>query len=192
MTDREPAVDVAVCVYCASRDVPQEHLDLAASVGKAIADRGWTLVSGGGRVSMMGEVARATRAGGGRTVGVIPRALVDLEVADSEADELLVVDTMRERKGLMDAHASAFLTLPGGVGTCEELFEVWTSHYIGMHTKPVVILDPNGHYKKLLEWVQEMVDTGFASQRSLDSLIRVTDVEAALDACGGAGIPAGD
>ena len=132
---------------------------------------------------MMGEVARATRAGGARTVGVIPRALVDREVADDDADELLVVDTMRERKGLMDAHATAFLTLPGGIGTCEELFEVWTSRYIGMHEKPVVILDPDGHYDGMLAWVRRLVADGFASQRSLDALVVVTDVEAALDAC---------
>lgn len=173
----------AVCVYCASGPVDQRYLDLAAEVGSGIAKRGWTLVSGGGRVSMMGEVARATRAGGGRSVGVIPRALVDLEVADDDADELLVVDTMRERKGLMDAHASAFLALPGGIGTCEELFEVWTSRYIGMHSKPVVILDPDGHYRGMLDWVRGLVADGFASQRSLDALTIVTEVDAALDAC---------
>ncbi|QUH00278.1 TIGR00730 family Rossman fold protein [Saccharopolyspora erythraea] len=179
----EESATVAVCVYCASRPVPQHHLDLAAEVGTGIAKRGWSLVSGGGRVSMMGEVTRAARAGGARTVGVIPRALVDLEVADSDSDELLVVDTMRERKGLMDAHASAFLALPGGIGTCEELFEVWTSRYLGMHAKPVVLLDPEGHYRGLLDWLHGMVDSGFASSSSLDALTVVTDVEAALDAC---------
>lgn len=183
MTERKSDAEISICVYCASRAVPQEHLDLAAEVGTAIAERGWTLVSGGGRVSMMGEVARAARAGGARTVGVIPRALVEREVADDDADELLVVDNMRERKGLMDAHASAFLALPGGIGTCEELFEVWTSRYIGMHAKPVVVLDPTGHYKGLLDWLHEMVEKGFASQHSLDSLTVVTDVRAALDAC---------
>ena len=175
----------AVCVYCASGPVEQRHLALAAEVGAGIAARGWTLVSGGGRVSMMGEVAKAARAAGGRSVGVIPRALVDMEVADEESDELLVVDTMRERKGLMDAHASAFLALPGGIGTCEELFEVWTSRYIGMHGKPVVLLDPEGHYKGLLDWVRGLVSDGFASQRALDALTVVTDVDAALEACAG-------
>lgn len=174
---------LAVCVYCASRAVPQRHLDLAADVGTSIARRQWTLVSGGGRVSMMGEVARAARLGGARTVGVMPKALVDREVADTEADELLVVDDMRERKGLMDAHANAFLALPGGIGTCEELFEVWTSYYIGMHAKPVVVLDPEGHYDGLLTWLRGMVDSGFASQHSLDALVVTKDVEAALDAC---------
>ena len=183
LTSDESIVDISVCVYCASRPVPQRYLDLAAEVGTAVAKRGWSLVSGGGRVSMMGEVTRAARAGGARTVGVMPRALVEREVADSDSDELLVVDTMRERKGLMDAHASAFLALPGGIGTCEELFEVWTSRYIGMQAKPVVVLDPDGHYGGMLDWLRGMVDTGFASQHSMDSLAVVTDVEAALDAC---------
>ncbi|MBB5153417.1 LOG family protein [Saccharopolyspora phatthalungensis] len=182
-TTGEATVDVSVCVYCASRPVPQQHLDLAAEVGTKIAKRGWTLVSGGGRVSMMGEVARAARAGDGRTVGVIPRALVDREVADTDADELLVVDTMRERKGLMDAHATSFLALPGGIGTCEELFEIWTARYIGLHAKPVVLLDPDGHYRGLLDWLHGLVDSGFAAQHSLDVLTVATDVDEALDAC---------
>ncbi|MBA8822934.1 hypothetical protein FHX42_000263 [Saccharopolyspora lacisalsi] len=176
---------VAVCVYCASSPVEQRYLDLAAEVGSGVAKRGWNLVSGGGRVSMMGEVARSARLGGARTVGVIPQELVDREVADTAAEELLVVDDMRERKGLMDAHATAFLALPGGIGTCEELFEVWTSRYIGMHTKPVVLLDPDGHYRGLLEWVRGLAGTGFASQRSLDALTVATDVTTALDACAG-------
>ncbi|SDJ70358.1 hypothetical protein SAMN04487820_101377 [Actinopolyspora mzabensis] len=177
------AGQVTVCVYCASRPVPERYVRLAGEVGAGIAERGWRLVSGGGRVSMMGEVARAARADGARTVGVIPRELVDREVADTEADELLVVDTMRERKGLMDAHATAFLALPGGIGTCEELFEVWTSRYIGMHTKPVVLLDPDGHYRGLLDWTRELVDSGFASRESLDALTVAEDVTTALRAC---------
>lgn len=182
MNTKESTTMNAVCVYCASRPVPQRYLDLAADMGSSIAKRDWTLVSGGGRVSMMGEVARAARAGGARTIGVIPRALVEQEIADTEADELLVVDTMRERKGLMDEHASAFIAMPGGIGTCEELFEVWTSRYIGMHEKPVVLLDPDGHYAGMLTWLRGMVESGFASQRSLDVLTVATDVQQALDA----------
>jgi len=126
----------AVCVYCGSfATVPPRFLDVAHAVGKGIADRGWSLVWGGGRTSMMGALARAARENGARTVGVIPRALVAPEIADHDADELLVVDTMRERKELMDAHANAFLALPGGLGTCEELFEVWTSRYLAMHER---------------------------------------------------------
>jgi uncharacterized protein (TIGR00730 family) len=173
-----------ICVYCASIEtIPARYPELAAAVGKEIAARGWELVSGGGRRSMMGAVALAARAGGARTTGVIPRAMVDREWADHDSDELLVVDTMRERKALMEAHADAFLALPGGVGTCEELFEVWTSGYLGMHDRPVVVLDPDGHYAGLLEWVRGLAVGGFVQQAALDRLVVVADVAAALDAC---------
>jgi len=163
--------------------VPAHYLRLAADVGAAVARRGWQLVSGGGHVSMMGAVAHAARDAGGRTLGVIPRALVDLEVADTDADELLVTDTMRERKALMEAHADAFLALPGGIGTCEELFEVWTSRVLGMHAKPVVVLDPDGHYAGLLDWLDGLRERGFVSAAGLTTLLVVSDVDAALDAC---------
>ena len=145
--------------------------------------RGWELVTGGGRVSMMGAVAAAARAGGARTVGVIPRALIGREVADEGVDELLVTETMRERKALMEAHADAFLTLPGGIGTCEEFFEVWTSGTLGMHDKPVVLLDPDGHYDGLLRWLRGLGEGGFLHGDALARVTVVHDVEAALDAC---------
>lgn len=171
-------------MYCGSSSgVPGHYLELATEVGAGIAKRGWQLISGGGHVSMMGAVAHATRAGGGRTVGVIPRALVDLEVADTDADELLVTETMRERKALMDAHADAFLALPGGIGTCEELFEAWSLRALGMHAKPVVLLDPDGHYAGLLDWLDGLRERRFVSAAGLATLLVFSDVEAALDAC---------
>lgn len=176
-----------VCVYCASGPVAAQHLALAAAVGTGIAARGWGLVSGGGHVSMMGAVAEATRAGGGHTTGVIPQALVDREVADTAADELVVTATMRERKAVMDSRAHAFLTLPGGLGTLEELFETWTAGYLGLHAKPVVLLDPEGHYDGLLAWLEGLRNTGFASDRGLDHLVVTRDLDAALDACAPAG-----
>ncbi|MFC7660078.1 TIGR00730 family Rossman fold protein [Pseudonocardia benzenivorans] len=163
--------------------MPDRYVDLATQVGTAIAARGWDLVSGGGRVSMMGAVATAARAGGSRTIGVIPRSLVDREVADTAADELLVTDTMRERKALMEAHAGAFLALPGGIGTCEELFEVWTAATLGMHDKPVVLLDPDDHWSGLLDWLAALVRRGFAGRAALDRLVVTADVSRALDAC---------
>ncbi len=173
-----------ICVYCASIEgIAPQHGELAAEVGREIAARGWELVSGGGRASMMGAVAAAARDGGARTTGVIPHSMVAREWADHDSDELLVVDTMRERKALMEAHADAFLALPGGIGTCEELFEVWTSGYLGMHHKPVVLLDPGDHYKGLLSWVQGLVHSGFVRPEALARLVVTTDVRAALDAC---------
>ncbi|HEY2192951.1 MAG TPA: TIGR00730 family Rossman fold protein [Actinomycetospora sp.] len=175
-------MSLAVCVFCASGRVAPEHLALAGEVGAGIAARGWTLVSGGGRVGMMGEVARAARAGGAHTVGVIPTGLVDREVADDESDELVVVAGMRERKAEMDARCDAVLALPGGLGTLEELFETWTARYLGMHSKPVVLCDPHGHYEGLLRWVDDLTGTGFVSAASLDALVRTTTPGAALDA----------
>ncbi|WP_367132259.1 TIGR00730 family Rossman fold protein [Saccharothrix sp. HUAS TT1] len=175
---------ITVTVYCGSlKTVPRSYLDLAADVGARIAARGWSLTWGGGRTSMMGEVARAAREGGARTTGVIPRGLVDRELADSDADDLLVVETMRDRKALMEAHGDAFLALPGGIGTCEELFEVWTSRVLSVHAKPVVVLDVDGHYQGLVAWLDELRERGFVSRFAMDSLVVTDDVEAALDAC---------
>lgn len=171
----------AVCVYCASSSrVPQEYVDVATQVGAALAARGHSLVSGGGRVSMMGAVARAARAGGARTVGVIPRALVDVEVGDTDG-VLVVTADMRERKGLMDERSDAFLCLAGGIGTLEELFEVWTSRSLGMHVKPVVVLDTDGLYAPLRLQLEVMADRGFVRPQALAALQWATTVDEALD-----------
>ena len=179
----KPGREWAVCVYCASGPTHPELLTLAGRVGEAIAERGWTLVSGGGNVSAMGALAGAARARGGHTVGVIPKALVHREVADTEADELIVTDSMRERKQVMEDRADAFIALPGGIGTLEEFFEAWTAGYLGMHNKPVVMLDPIGHYDGLLAWLYGMVDNGYVAQAALDRLIVVDDVDAAIAVC---------
>ncbi|WP_370654875.1 TIGR00730 family Rossman fold protein [Prescottella sp. R16] len=173
----------AVCVYCASGPVDDRYLALAAEVGTEIGRRGWQLVSGGGNVSMMGAVATAAREAGAWTVGVIPKALVHKEVADVDADELIVTDTMRERKRIMDERADAFVTLPGGIGTLEELFETWTAGYLGIHDKPVVLLDPVDHFRGLLDWLEGLKPGGFVAQRALDGLVVTSDVESAMDAC---------
>jgi uncharacterized protein (TIGR00730 family) len=170
-----------VCVYCASSEsIDAGYVDLAREVGGRLAAGGHALVSGGGRVSMMGAVAAAARAGGAHTVGVIPEHLVPYEVADTEADELLVVETMRERKREMDDRADAFLALPGGIGTLEELFEVWTSASLGMHGKPVIVLDPDGFYAPLWDYLESLRGKGFVRQAALDTLHRVTSVEEAF------------
>ncbi|MFN8226913.1 MAG: TIGR00730 family Rossman fold protein [Mycobacterium sp.] len=175
--------EFAVCVYCASGPTHPGLLALAERLGVAVADRGWTLVSGGGNVSAMGAVAHGARSRGGRTVGVIPKALVHRELADVDADELIVTDTMRQRKQVMEDRADAFVALPGGIGTLEELFETWTAGYLGMHEKPVVLLDPDGHYDGLLAWLDGLRDGGYVAQGALDRLLTVRDVDAALDLC---------
>lgn len=173
----------AVCVYCASGPTDPGLLTLARQVGMGIAERGWVLVSGGGNVSAMGAVAGGARGRGGKTVGVIPKKLVHRELADVDADELIVTDTMRQRKQTMEDRADAFLTLPGGIGTLEELFETWTAGYLGMHDKPVVMLDPDGHYDGLLRWLEDLVAPGYVHRAALERLRVVRDVDAALDLC---------
>ena len=180
-----PVAGRRVCVYCASSTHDPRLLAVATEVGDAIARRGWALVSGGGNGSMMGAVAEAARAGGARTVGVIPEGLRVREVADTSADELVVVTTMRERKREMEERSDAFLTLPGGIGTMEEMFEVWTSASLGFHHKPVVLYDPIGFYTPLLDWVGGLADSGLVKTHALDCLGVCDDLETALDAWGG-------
>lgn len=170
-------------MYCAASPNHPELLSLARRVGEGIAERGWTLVSGGGNVSAMGAVAAGARSRGGRTVGVIPKALVHRELADVEADELVVTDTMRERKQVMEDRSDAFLALPGGIGTLEELFESWTAGYLGMHDKPLVLLDPTGHYDGLLRWLDSLVSGGYVARAALERLVVVRGIDAALESC---------
>ena len=172
----------AICVFCSSSGrIDRSYVELAAAVGTELARRGHTLVSGGGSVSCMGAVARAARTGGARTVGVVPRVLVDLEVADHDADELVVTPDMRSRKGVMDERADAFLTLPGGLGTLEELLEIWVSRTLAMHGKPVVVLDPGGLYDPLRAQVDLLVERGFVRPGARDAVHWVREIGAAFD-----------
>ena len=172
----------AICVYCASGTrIDASYVALAAEVGAELARRGHSLVSGGGELSMMGAVARAAREGGARTVGVIPRGLLDKEVGDRGADELVVVDDMRTRKGLMDARSDAFLALPGGLGTLEELLEVWVARSLGMHVKPVVALDVDGLYAPLQAQVALLAERGFVRRPAVSALQWAGSVGEALD-----------
>ncbi|PWJ56182.1 hypothetical protein SAMN06264364_101157 [Quadrisphaera granulorum] len=173
----------AIAVYCsASERIDPRHVQLAAEVGSLIAARGHSLVSGGGSVSMMGAVAKATREGGGRTYGVIPRALLEKEVGDRYADELVVTEGMRERKGLMDDAADAFVVLPGGLGTLEELLEVWSAKALALHGKPVVVCDPTGVLAPLREAVEALVVGGFVQRAAADEVVWTASAAEALDA----------
>lgn len=168
-------------MYCASSEaIDPGYQELATQVGRRLAGEGHSLISGGGRVSMMGAVARAAREGGAYTVGVIPVHLMPLEVADTEADDLVIVETMRERKRVMDERADAFLALPGGIGTLEELFEVWTSATLGMHDKPVVVLDPDGFYDPLWAFLEDLRGRGFVRETALATLRRASTVDDAF------------
>jgi uncharacterized protein (TIGR00730 family) len=171
-----------ICVYCASSErIDPRYIELATQVGTEIARRGYGLVSGGGSVSCMGAVARAVRTGGGHTTGVIPQALVDMEVADGDADELVVTRDLRERKGEMDARSDGFLALPGGLGTLDEIFEIWVSRTLGMHDKPLVVLDPDGVFAMMRAQVDDLVLRGFARPAVRDAIQWATEVGEAFD-----------
>lgn len=129
---------------------------------------------------MMGELARSARGAGGHTIGVIPDALLAMEVADHDSDELVVTRDMRQRKGIMDERSDAFLALPGGIGTLEELVEAWSARSLNMHHKPVVVLDPWGDFSLLRELVGSWQERGFVKQPAIDHVQWAADVEAAL------------
>lgn len=170
-----------IAVYCSSSPlIDQKYIDLSHDLGAAIARSGAELVSGGGHISSMGAVSRGARSEGGKTIGIIPQKLVDIEFADHDNDELLVVDTMRTRKGKIEELADAFIALPGGLGTLEELIEIWVGRYLGFHQKPIVILDPFGIYTKLHELVIELEDAHFVKEGMRDLVLWANTIEEAL------------
>lgn len=151
-----------IAVYCASSTaVPPEALKLGFDLGAEIAKRGHELVWGGGAISVMGEVARGARAQGGATIGVIPEKLTNVEFIDKEASKMHVVADMRERKGLIEKISDGFIALPGGLGTLEELFEIWVGRYLGFHNKPIAVLDPYGVYNSLRSALGDLTEQKF-------------------------------
>lgn len=152
----------SICVYCGSRPGTNPlYSEAARQVGTWIASHGGQLVYGGGRNGLMGIVADATLAAGGRVVGIIPKALVEKEWAHTSCTELHIVENMHERKRMMAERADAFLALPGGIGTLEELFEVWTWRQLAYHDKPIGLLNTEGYYQGMLAFLQNSVDNGF-------------------------------
>ena len=159
----------SICVYCGSKPgADPSYAALATEVGHWIGSHGGQLVYGGGRNGLMGIVADSTRAAGGRVVGIIPRALVEREWAHEGCDELHIVDTMHERKGMMMERADAFVALPGGIGTFEELFEVWAWRQLGYHDKPIGILNAGRYYEQMMAFMQQVVREGFMGEWQMD------------------------
>jgi uncharacterized protein (TIGR00730 family) len=156
----------SLCVFCGSNPgASPAYAEAAARMGSLLAERGITLVYGGGRVGLMGVLADAALAAGGRAIGVIPRALEAREVAHTGLTELRVVSSMHERKALMSELADGFIALPGGIGTMEEWFEVWTWGQLGIHPKPLGMLNVSGYYDHLLAFFDRMVEDRFLSGR---------------------------
>ena len=177
-----PQEPFTLCVYCGSRDGARPaYAEAARKVGEAIGRRGWQLVYGGGNVGLMGRVADAALASGARVVGVIPRTLLEREVGHRQLHELHVVETMHERKRLMAERARAFLALPGGIGTLEELFEVWTWRHLGYHDQPIGLLDVEGYWEGLLGFMDHTEQQGFVSEAQRRSIETGPDVDALLD-----------
>lgn len=151
-----------IAVYCASSTaVSPDNLSLGFDLGAAIAKKGHELVWGGGAISVMGEVAKGARAHGGRTIGVIPERLMNVEFIDHDSTELHVVSDMRERKGLIEKLSDSFIALPGGIGTLEEFFEIWVGRYLGFHSKPIAVLDPANVYGSLRNALNDLTQKNF-------------------------------
>ena len=177
-----PSPTLSLCVYCGARTGTDASFErVAAEVGREIGRRGWRLVYGGGQVGLMGVVADATLQSGGQVLGVIPKRLMDREVGHRGLTELRVVETMHERKRAIAEAADAFLALPGGIGTMEELFEVWTWRQIGYHDQPVGLLNVDGYYDPLLDFLRTMTSKGFLSEAQRDVLRTGKDPRELLD-----------
>ena len=171
-----------VCVFCGSSPGARPAYRAAAEeLGRLLAARGLGLVYGGGNVGLMGVLADAALAAGGEVIGVIPRALVDLEVAHTGLRDLRIVDSMHERKAAMAELAGAFVALPGGIGTLEELFEVWTWAQLGLHAKPCALLDVAGYYAPLVAFLEHAVAARFLRPVHRAMLTVTADPQALLD-----------
>jgi len=173
----------SICVYCGSSPgTDPRFLEEARKAGAEIAGQGLTLVYGGGKVGLMGAVADACLAAGGRVVGVMPEDLVNQEIAHRGLSELHVVKSMHERKLKMAELSDGFLCLPGGPGTFEEIFEQWTWALLGIHTKPCGFVNVAGYYDLLRQMIQHTADNGFIGQQYVDMLVYAESTPAVLDA----------
>jgi len=173
---------LSVCVYCSSsRAIDRSYFGVAEAMGRVIAQRGWTLIWGGGKVGLMGAVAREAQAGGARVVGVIPESMTDVEVAYHEADELIVTADMRSRKQVMDERSDAFVILPGGFGTLEELSEMMVQKVLGYTDRPIVLVNCNGFYDPLLRLFDHFIEHRFARAKHLETLHVVETVDEAVE-----------
>ena len=189
----EPRPDLrSICVFCgASSGNDPRYAAAAAAVGERLARRGIQLVYGGGRLGLMGSVADGALAAGGRVVGVIPRGLVDRELAHTGVSELRVVETLHERKAVMAELSDAFIALPGGLGTLEELAEVLSWAQLDLHAKPIGLLDVGGYFAPFEAFLDHAVAEGFIAERHRRLLLVDDDLDRLLAAFAGWRAPAG-
>jgi len=172
----------SLCVYCGSRDgLDPAHLAAAREVGREIGQRGWRLVYGGGHTGLMGAVADAALAAGAEVTGIIPDRLIERELGHGGVTELQIVGSMHERKQKMAEQSDAFIALPGGIGTMEEIFEIWTWRQLGYHRKALGLLNVGGYYDDLLRFIDRSEDSGFLWP-DVHALLQVdTDIGRLLD-----------
>lgn len=167
----------SICVFCGARaGANPAYATAAEDLGRAIADTGWRLVYGAGDVGLMGLTARAAQAAGGETFGVIPVHLMEMEVGKRDLSQFIVTETMHERKKVMFMNSDAIVVLPGGAGSLDEFFEVLTWRQLGLHAKPIVLLDTEGYWAPLDALLKHVVDEGFAAPSLLDMVDTVPDV----------------
>lgn len=171
-----------IAVFCASSIGTQAVFkDQAFALGQKIANEGWTLIYGGAKVGLMGAVADGTLSKNGEVIGVLPNFLGSKEIAHEALTELIMVDTMHERKSIMHERSDAIIMLPGGYGTLEEFFEMLTWAQLGLHEKPIGILNTDGYYDDLLSLVNNMVEKGFLKPINQDMILFDTDIDALID-----------
>jgi len=189
---REPVRPDSICVYCgSSHGVRDEYTQAARELGTLLGRRRIRLVFGGGSVGLMGVLADAVLAAGGDVTGVIPRALRTSELAHEGLSEMIEVDSMHARKQRMVELADGFIALPGGIGTMDELFETWTWLQLGIHAKPVGLLNVDGYYDALINFLQQMTDRGFLKAAHLERLLVDTDAQRLLDSVSSCAVPPG-
>lgn len=181
---------LSVCVFCGARYGARESYAAAAiELGRGLASRGWRLVYGGGDVGLMGTVADATLSSGGEVLGIIPRRLLEREVGKREVDQFVVTETMAERKERMIAASDAFVVLPGGLGTLDELLEVMTLRQLGFIDKPIVLVDVDGYWQPFMRLFEQIVDETFA-EKDATSLVEVAgSAKGALEMIAGGAQP---
>ena len=178
---RSRRLPATLCVYCgSSTKAPPAHLALARSLGRLLADNDIALVYGGGRIGLMGATAEAALAAGGKVIGIIPDFLLRKEVAHDHLSELVVTDSMHDRKRLMAERAEAFCVLPGGLGTLDETFEMLTWAQLGLHAKPIVLLNHEGYWDPLLVLVDRLVANHYVSPEHRELLQVAPDLDALL------------
>lgn len=174
-----PAFAITVFLSSATK-VDKIYYAAAEALGRAIAAEKWVLVYGGNNVGCMGALADGARAGGGRVVGITPQFFIDRNLADLKCDELIVTTTMRERKQTLEQRADAFIALPGGLGTFEELFEIIVGKQLGQHDKPIIILNINGFYTPLIDLIKQAAEQHFVREVTWQQIAVADTVDAAI------------